>query len=464
MRVVLVNPLPNIDKRQRKINGKIPPLGLLYIAGNLQRHGHKVIIVDANVNEYTNDIIAKLVCECRPDIIGMTCNTPNYSVIKDLARLFRKNINVPIVIGGIHPTALPSLCLNTGLFDYVVIGEGEISFTELVDHLYDSSTIANIPGIGFRHNSQIIINKPKVIEDINALPPKAWHLIDMKRYCPSPGSYMRQPAISTIWGRGCPYNCIYCCLNAIFQNITRSHSINIIASEIEILRSKGIRDLNIWDSIFTNDHEWVRKVCKVIKKFGIVWNCVTRVDMVDRDILAVMADAGCYEIGYGIETASDKSLMLMKKEATLQKALETVSLTRKLGIWVKCFFTIGYPWETEKDIEQTLRFAKRLGSDFATFSIVSPYPGCSLFERIKDRLTDDDFKGMSHLSGKNNVSEHLNQEQLIKLVNKGYRGYYLRLGYIWRAINRIRSVEDIRHNLNAVRDIFFVKENKEDAC
>lgn len=124
MRVVLVNPFPDIERRQIKINGKIPPQGLLYIAGNLQSRGHEVTIVDANLNEYLNATAAKLVYALRPDVIGITSNTPNFGVVKELARLFRKAMDVPIVIGGIHPTVLPERCLDSGLFDYVVIGEG----------------------------------------------------------------------------------------------------------------------------------------------------------------------------------------------------------------------------------------------------------------------------------------------------------------------------------------------------
>lgn len=460
MKVALVNPLPNIDNRQKAINGKIPPLGLLYIAGNLQKYGHEVEIVDANANEYSNEITAGLVYDIKPEVVGVTCITPNFRVVKELVRILKHKLNVPIVIGGIHPTVLPESCLNTGLFDYIVIGEGEISFVELVNNLDDRLAIEALDGIGFKHNSQIVINKPRIIEDINVLPHKAWNLIDIKRYCPSPGSYFRRPAISTMFSRGCLYNCIYCCSQAIFKRFIRFHSIEIIASELEMFRLQGIRDINFWDNIFTKDRGLVIELCRVIKKLGLIWNCSTRVDMLDKEMLAVMADSGCYEIGYGLESASGESLRLMKKGTTIQQAQEIISLTRKLGIKTKCYFTIGYPWETNSDIEETIRFAKKIGADFATFSIVTAFPGCSLFEKIKNKFSEDDeFEDMNHLSGKYNVSEHLSRQQLMGLVNKGYRSFYLRPGYIWKAIKNIRELEDIMRNISAIKDIFFYHRN-----
>jgi len=351
---------------------------------------------------------------------------------------------------------LPELCLNTGLFDYIVLGEGEVSFSRLVNNLHNDQEMLSIDGIGFKKDSRIIINPPKVIEDLSVLSAKAWDLIDIKQYCPSPGSYYKKPAISTIFSRGCLYNCIYCCSKTIFKGTMRFHTPEVIGSELEMLRSRGVRDINFWDNIFTKERDLALKICEVTKKIGLIWNCSTRVDILDEELLAAMAGSGCYEIGYGLESASDNSLRLMGKGTTIEQAQRVIRLTRKFGIKVKCYFTIGYPWETKSDIEKTLDFSKRIGADFATFSIVTAFPGCSLFEKIKNNLLlKEEFDEMNHLSGKYNVSGCLTREELVCLVNKGYRGFYLRPGYFWDAIKRIRNIDGIVRGLTAAKDIFF---------
>lgn len=455
MNVSLIYPFPDLDRKQIRINGKIPPLGLLYIAASLKKAGHEPNIIDANLNEFSLEKTASVTAEKSPDVIGVSTNTANYSLIKDLARALREKVRAPIVIGGHHPTALPHACIRTGLFDYVVAGEGEIGFTSLVDCISGSRSAENVPGVGFQKDSQIYFNTPEVIEDINVLPPKAWDLLDIQRYCPSPASYLKRPAISTILGRGCPKNCVYCSVNSVFKGITRMHSMEIIQDELEYLQKKGIRDINFWDSVFTYDHPWVQGVCCITKELGLIWNCNARVDMVDGEILELMRQSGCYEIGYGIEVASEESLERMKKGTTFSQALESLRLTRKAGIMVKCYFLVGLPWETKAEIEETLSFARRINPDFATFSITNPYPGCELFEKVKEKLEKDDFSNMNHLSGKYSVSEHFTTEDLNRLVNKAYRNYYLRPAYVWNVLKRMRSLEDIKRSLGSVKDIFY---------
>lgn len=455
MKVALVFPFPDIEKRQIKINGKIPPLGILYVAGSLRAHGHEVVIVDANANEYSVEKTAAVIEDFRPDIVGISSNTPNYALVKRLAREIRRRRDVPVGIGGPHSSNLPAECLNTGVFDFVVVGEGELSFAGLVNHFNDREYLKTVPGIGFIHNSKVIVNPQRIIEDIDILPPKAWDLIDLKKYCPSPASYRKLPAISTILARGCSKKCVYCCVSSVFSRTVRLHSPEKIYAELEFLRRQGIKDINFWDSVFTYDHEWVRKVCRITKELGLIWNCNARVDMVDADILRLMAESGCYEIGYGLEVSSNQSLELINKETSYEKALDSIALTRKAGIMVKTYFMIGFPWEKEEDIRATVSFAKRINPDFATFSIASPYPGCHLFEELRADLANQDFDGMNHLSGKYVVSRYFSGSELSKMVSRAYKSYYLRPRYVFNSVKRMRSWEDVKRSFQSVKDIFF---------
>lgn len=455
MRVVLIYPFPDLDRRQIKINGKIPPLGHLYISGYLRKHGHEPIILDANVEEYTAEETASAAAALKPDVVGISTNTANYSLIREMTGFLRKKTDAAIVIGGHHPTDLPHAALKTGLFDFVVVGEGELSFTSLVNHLNDREALHKIPGIGFMDGSKAIVNEPELIEDLDILEPKAWDLVDMKRYCPSPASFIKRPAISTILSRGCPKNCIYCSVNSIFQGVTRMHSLADIEAELTMLHKAGIRDINFWDSVLTHDNDWARKVCAITEDLGLLWNCNTRVDAVNEDLLHVMAKSGCYEIGYGVEVGSESSLKLLNKDTNIDRVLDSIRLTRKAGIMVKCYFMIGFPWEKEEDIEQTLSFARKINPDFATFSICNPYPGCHLFENVRETFEEDDFSDMNHLSGKYSVSGHFTSHQLGEMVGRAYRDYYLRPGYVWNTVKRIRSLDDLMHSFKAVRDIFF---------
>jgi len=450
MNITLINPPSGLDYKTLPQTGDSPPLGLMNIASVLEKDGHRVNIIDASANRYEVDKTVKETLRENPDIIGITSMTTTYHIAKMIARRLKKVTNSPIVLGGLHATTMTKQCLDSGLFTYVIVGEGEISFPKLVNAI-EKVKSKDIPGVNYCKKNKNIFNKEEFIKDLTKFPIRAWHLIDIKKYRPSPASYMKLPAVSTMISRGCPNGCIFCASKAIFGLTFRPHSERQIVDELTLLKEKGIKDINFWDVNFACDREYTIRVSKLIGKLGFVWNITTRCDSVDEKLLNIMANNGCYEIGYGIEAGTQETLDKINKNYTLDMIRKTVKATKKAGIHVKCYFSIGYPWQDKQDIRKAIEFAKELNPHIVTFSIIAPYPGSDLYKREAQKLINSDFIDMTHRSAKYTVSQHFDEEQLIKIMNKAYTEFYIRPRHIMESIKSIKSFMDIKRMVRSVR-------------
>ncbi len=188
---------------------------------------------------------------------------------------------------------------------------------------------------------------------------------------------------------------------------------------------------------------------------GFAWNCSARVDQVDRELLEIMADSGCYLIGYGVESGSQKTLdRLARKDLDIETIEFATRETLRAGIHLKTYVMLGQEWETTEDIEETFRFAKKLRSDFVSFCITKPYPGTALFRASKREWKDEDFDNYHHYSSQNTVCKALTGEALEKMSSRFYLRYYLRPQYFLDTIRRIRSFSDIAHLARSFREAF----------
>ncbi len=442
MKVVFIYP-PNPDLKDShfKTMGRIPHMGILSIAGMLQKYGFECEFVDAFNFQLSIEETVSRVISSTPDFVAVTSNSSNIFYAKKVIEKLRERIEVPIIIGGQHASNMPLQVMKNIAVDYAIIGEGDFAMLQLLQALQAGEDISGIAGIVYRNiREEVIINDALVVKDLSELPSRAWNLINLRDYCPSDGSHIYKPAISTMMQRGCPLACIYCGVNSIFKHKVRQHSLEFLEQELQYFKENGIVDIQFWDSVFTFNQEWAIEASKIIKKYGFAWNCIGRLDHVNEDLLRLMKDCGCYEIGYGVESGTQKSLDLMKKKQNLEDVKKIVALTKKIGIKVKCFFLVGFSWETREDIQKTFDLAFEMMPHFVAFSICAPYPGAPMWNQFSEKYESvDSFRGIDNTTGNHSVCSNISVEELGVLAEKMRRKYYFSLRYILMMLFNIKK-------------------------
>lgn len=468
LKVVLINP-PQFAKYAQ------PPMGLSLIAAILEREGYQVGVVDANALKLTTEDIFSYVTDA--DVVGLTAMTPTINTAINIANQIKQvNPNLITILGGPHATLLPTETLiNAPGIDIIVRGEGEKTIIKLLKVLEHNQPLDNISGISYREDGEVInspISSISTNTDLDSLPFFAYHLLPWNRYRPHPPHGRALPFAAVITSRGCPYRCSYCS-NPIFGYKFRAQSSERVVEEIAYYERKfDIKEVAFYDDVFTMDKKRAYMIADNMMKKGlrIHWTCETRVNLIDKELLHHMKQAGCYAIAYGIESASQKILDILNKGITLEQMEEAVSLAREVGLQTIGYFMVGSPGESLGTIANTIQFAKKLRLDFAQFGITIPFPGTKLYDLyLKDRgngISWDSFT-YERLDGKTVPvfeSDRLSRVDLQRWIKRAYKEFYLRPVYLWQRIQRTASVGDIRVNLEGfsvlIRSIFSA--NKKD--
>jgi len=259
--------------------------------------------------------------------------------------------------------------------------------------------------------------------------------------------------------RGCPYRCTFC-FKSIFGRKYITQSSERITNEIKYLIKKlGVRELLFYDDSFTINRERTIELCNEFIKndINIPWSCETRVNHVDKKLLEKMKEAGCYIISYGVESGDQQILNNLKKDITIEQVRNAFKLTRKVDILTVAYFMIGSPGDTRKTVRKTINFAKQLDADFAQFSICTPFPGSELFDNlIRKGIKIEDWDKASYVTSKTKskpviLTEHLSEEEVKRFYSSAYKEFYLRPRYILKALTRMKSIGDVKINLNGLK-------------
>ena len=444
-KIILIH--PPLDKRFTRFSvvfDKTQPIGLAYIAAVLERAGYEVKIIDAKAEQFSIDNTLKSVADFNPDIIGISCTTPEFCIATELARRIKSSGDYPLIIGGPHVSAIPEEAMQEGCFDYGVIGEGEETCLELVNAITEGrrEDIPAIKGIIFKDGSTFKRTPPRpYIEDLDSIPHPARHLLPgLRRYRYSWYKYL--PTATVITSRGCPYQCTFCD-RAVFGNKLRLRSIGDILEEIEsLVKDYGVRGIDIADDLFTITPQRVYDFCNGLQKrsLEVAWLCLGRVDRVDQKMLAAMKKAGCWQIGYGIESGNQMILDRIKKDITLEAVEKAVRWTREAGIRTMGFFMLGLPGDGPVSMQDTLNFARSLGLERISFCITRPFPGSELYRtalsqgQIKRSLGYQYYDNTGFYSNLPYVAEGLSAEMLEEYRHRFYRSFYLRPRYLLRQL------------------------------
>ena len=429
------------------VGSTLPHLGLLMLGSVLRKSGHNVRIIDSTAQILDNKETLEEIKKFQPDIVGFTGVTPSIlkaakmaSMVKDLYP------SIPILIGGPHFTAIPEKTLmDYPVFNYGVVGEGEITIVELVNTLASNRKPSNVPGVAFHENGKVRFNPPRPpLMNLDSLPFPAWELLDdfPSKYHPALFKYKRLPSTHIISSRGCPHKCIFCD-TSVFSRRVRFHSPEYVLEMVDFLvKYYKIKEVVFEDDQFLVKQERVAEICEGLlnAKFDIAWSCSGRVDALnDLALLKLMKRSGCWQINYGIESSSQKILDFAKKAITIEQVEKAVSLTRKAGILAKGYFIFGLPFETEKTMKNSIRFAKQIPLADVSVFMLTPFPGSRMYDIAEQYGTiENDFDKMNVLNVVF-VPKGLSKEKLLYFQRRFMKEFYLRPRILVNYIKRLAS-------------------------
>jgi anaerobic magnesium-protoporphyrin IX monomethyl ester cyclase len=459
--VILINPPWVLAEHCRSFEDVVSvqqPLGLAYLAAVLEKSGHQVTILDAAVLNLSDEQVVSETRQLRPDLIGITTLTPRYRTAQTLAAKLKEQLDLPIVIGGSHVTALPDETMRNKCFDYAVLGEGEKTIVELANALETGQDISKVKGIACTRGTEIVKSEPRpLIEDLDSIPFPARHLLPpLGKYRPSPASCKRLPQATMMTSRGCPYRCAFCD-RAVFGNYVRTRTACNVVDEMELLVKKhGAREIRFWDDIFNINQQRVLDISEqiLLRKLDVPWTCLARANHMTAQVLEQMAKAGCWQVDYGIESGNQAILNGIVKGQTLDQVEKVVKMTRKAGIGVRGFFMLALPGETESTMRDTIRFAKSLDLTSAVFHVTTPFPGTALFEIAKaSGELRADVSYDSYMLGFSDdvpyVPKGLTAARVKQIEHAAYSEFYLRPRFVMKRILEIRTLTDILRYVHA---------------
>jgi len=464
MKIILANPpwQQTEDNVYSKTSAIYPPLGLASMATVLRAEDDfEVEVLDAwalgmGITEFTVELKKK-----RPIVLGLTAYTITVREVLAAVREVKRVLpEVRVVLGGPHPTVRPEECITQEGVDFVVRGEGEITFRSLVQRIGGGDeNFEGIPGLTYKLDGKIRHNPGQsFVPSLDDLPWPSREGLPMDIYRPSSGVYKRLPVASVITSRGCPFHCTFCSCS-VFGHRVRFRSPEKVVGEIEYLIDRfGIREIYFADDCFTLERKRALQICDLLreKNFDLTWTCLTRVNLIDEELLRKMKGAGCVSIAYGIESADPEQLKKMKKNITIEQARKAIALTKRVGIETRTSYIFGMPGEDRGSLEKTLALSLELNSDFVIFCLATPRPGTELYDEAREKglLLADGFD-LYPLTDSAHCLIRLPEvscEELLELYRRAYRLYYFRPSYIFSRLTKIRSRVDLRAHWRGLRE------------
>lgn len=379
----------NEDEAEKKIMKPYPPLGILYISAYLNQHGIENEIFDTTFSTKTR-LINHLKIN-KPDILAIYVNLMTKLNVLEIIKFVKSDStlsNTKIILGGPEVRYNAEEFLKHGA-DFVVIGEGEQTALELITILQSGkeSDFENVEGIGFiKQDGKLKINKERaLISNIDQLPFPNRKGIDIIKYQQAWKNAHKQDAISVSTMRGCPYTCRWCS-RAVYGLTYRRRSPAKVVEELLYIKDEYNPD-TLWfvDDVFTISHKWLAGFEEELKKANLKINyeCITRADRMNLQVVEQMKRTGCFRVWIGAESGSQRIIDAMNRRVKVQQVREMIKLAKENGIETGTFIMLGYPGETEADIEETINHLKISNPDYFTITTAYPIKGTEFFQEVE---------------------------------------------------------------------------------
>lgn len=435
MKKVLLLNLPNAEQITRRYmcsyvspESLLPPLELIS-AGAVAREWNRaeVTLVDAIAEKLDMAAVTSGIRAFVPDIIlsitGFECFEEDMDALRQLKETFPSS---QLVLFGHYATHFPKETLAHSGADFIILGEPELIFSDLLKALNGELPLEQVMGIAYGKDSGLTVQgSSNRIPNPNDLPMPALDLLPQGRNYYEP--LMAEPYGMIQSARGCPYQCNYC-VKSYGSKLTELTPERIIGEMREWKRLFGVRSIRFIDDTFTINRKRVLEICDRIAEadLDVSWACLSRTDNLDRELLIAMKRSGCVRIYFGMESGSQRMLDIYRKQVNTEEAKRTFHLCREVGIETAAFFMSGHPDETDEDFEHTVRFAKEAKLNFASFNPLTPYPGTSMYNLMADRV---DFSIYPYRNSWKDTTIYDDFDRRKKVF---YRRFYVRPAYLLR--------------------------------
>lgn len=466
MRVFFLNPPPvagiNIVREGRCMQrtgawtAVWAPISMAQTAAVLRDVNVDVRLVDCSVEDIDHEDLSRMIADWKPDLVVINTGTPSIESDIAIASLAKEAWPGARTLAiGIHPSARPDDCFGFDRnLDMLVRGEPEYTIRDTVLAIDNGTGFEGIDGLSFVDDGVIKHNDDrKFIEDLDELPYPAWDLIDTGNYClPFTG----HPFLLVATARGCPYGCKMCVNKAYYGANRRRRSPQKVVDEMEwVVEEFGVKDFLFWTESFTTDQDYAIETAEEIirRNLDVRWVCNSRVDTISPRLLKTIKRAGCWMIGYGIESGTQEVLDLMNKGATIKDAVVAVRMAHDVGLEVTGHCILGFPGETKETMRSTVEFTKFLKLDYAQFYCAVASPGSKLFDHCKenDWLDDSDWKYFEQ-NYSVITTPQLDSTDVMKARDQAYRQFYSQPYVVFDTLRKLRTRHDIANFAGMIKD------------
>lgn len=451
MRVLLINPFVN----SKKIYGRLaafapflPPLGLCYLGSYLIKHGHVVKILDLNISVETN--IKEFINSFQPQIIGVTSTTISFTSAKNILKQIKSIFpEILTVLGGAHISAIPKETMEEcSDIDVGVIGEGEITFKELVDFVEVNKDLKLCNGIIYRRNNTIeeTASRP-LIENLDILPfPARYLLRDLNQYY-LPFVRGEKRSTSIITSRGCSCKCVFC-TQAVFGAYMRGHSADYVCEEIKKIKLDfNIDFISFEEDFFNFNRQRLRAVCeKMIKEnINIHLGCSIRIDIINEEEIELMRKAGCRVVYIGVESLNKRIQNLINKKFDKELLINKINMIKSHCLKINASFIVGFPTETKEEILDAINQAVKLPVDGEFFCLYTPFPGTPLRKLAeKEGIVSKNWDDYSnHLNAHSFYPNAIDVKTLVELRLFAYRKFYFNLKFTRKNLLNVNIISQL---------------------
>jgi radical SAM superfamily enzyme YgiQ (UPF0313 family) len=455
MRVLLVNPSQEHFITTQKgwslglrDVGYYQPLGILYVATCLIQKlpDVQVKVIDAASPDMPYSRLQKIMKAYRPDVVGISTYTHTFVDALTVSRITKSiNPEIHVTLGGHHLSYFPHETLVHESVDSIIVGEGELKFTHLIEHLQSGLRVEDVDGVFTRRTQGVIDGygrRGKFLDNVEQLPYPNRRLVEDYSYYNM--LTLDRKMTTIISSRGCPYDCNFC---AQGREPYRPRTAMDVVEEMLWCYKQGFSDFFFVEDTFNISNTKVAEFCNALmsRNLEVGWCCKARIHGMDYDTLMLMKKAGCYLINFGVETGTDEGLRNLQKGTTTAEIKQVFEWCKQIGIQTMAYFMIGHPFEkSHEDVFGNLKFLMSLNPDYCNINLVNPIPFTPLFDQgVEKGILDYTPWRRMVLRGEmftpGNWEEHFSKDQLQALRNRALLKFFFRPAYILSQLENLAN-------------------------